>query len=213
MEETTPSMPSVKVEGSAEERRKEILNLQETINKLREELETAKKRSQGYSSRLVALEKENKEIRETHKLQIKTLLDKTENDDKFITELKSELERVKKAKGYTRVETVTSKEVSELKWQIANLHSKMSALQEELNEKNKMIEMFKNYAEPEGIEEVELKNRIQELENELKKMKDSEKKAGNSEDGRIIKDLSLQNARMRSKVNELTEELSKLRGK
>jgi chromosome segregation ATPase len=217
MEETAQSLntgASVKVEGSADERRKEIQSLQEALLKTREELETFKKRSQGYSSRLVALEKENKEIRETHKLQIKTLLDKTENDDRFISELKNELEKVKKAKGYTRLEPVNNnKEISELRWQIANLHQKLNAVQEELSEKNKLIEMFKNYAEPEGMEEVDLKNKVQELEGEIKKMRDNEKKANSSEDGRIIKDLSSQNARLRSKVNELTEELSRMRGK
>lgn len=212
MEDTSQTVSTVRVEGGADERRKEIMSLQEQLAKTKEELEASKKKAQGYSSRLVALEKEAKEIRETHKVQIKTLLDKTENDDRFIAELKNELDRVKKAKGYTRLEPIGgNKEISELKWQIANLHQKLSQLQEELTEKNKMLEMFKNYAEPEGVEEVALKQRVQELESEVKRLKSNEKKAGSTEDGRIIKDLSSQNARMRSKLNELTEELSKLR--
>lgn len=211
MEETS-NISTVRVEGGADERRKEIVSLQEQLAKTKEELEMSKKKAQGYSSRLVALEKEAKEIRETHKVQIKMLLDKTENDDRFIAELKNELERVKKAKGYTRLEPIAgNKEISELKWQIANLHQKLSQVQEELNEKDKMLEMFKNFAEPEGVEDVALKQRVKELETEVKRLKDNEKKGGSSEDGRIIKDLSSQNARMRSKVNELTEELSKLR--
>ncbi|OMJ70008.1 hypothetical protein SteCoe_32117 [Stentor coeruleus] len=205
---------TIRVEGTADERRKEILGLQEQLNKTKEELDKHKKKSQGYSSRLVALEKENKEIRETHKVQIKTLLDKTENDDKFIAELKNEIERLRKSKGYARLEPISNnnKEAAELKWQIANLHQTLHQMQQELDEKNKIIEMFKNVGEEDDMQnEVEYKQKIQNLEGEIKRLKDTEKKSANSEDAKLIKDLSSQNARLRNKVNELTEELGKYR--
>ena len=85
---------------------------------------------------MVALEKEAKEIRDTHRSQIKTFLEKAENDDRFIDELKNEIERLRKVKGMTRLEPINNnKEASELKWQVANLHSNISKLQKELNEK------------------------------------------------------------------------------
>lgn len=204
---------TIRVEGTADERRKEILGLQDQLNKTREELEKHKKKSQGYSSRLFALEKENKEIRETHKVQIKTLLDKTENDDKFIAELKNEIERLRKSKGYAKLEPINNnKEAAELKWQIANLHQTLHQAQQELDEKNKIIEMFKNVGEEDDMQnEVEYKQKIQSLESEIKRLKDSEKKSANTEDAKLIKDLSGQNARLRNKVNELTEEISKYR--
>ena len=212
-ESVMPTINTIKVEGTADERRKEIQTLQEQLLKTKEELEKTKKKMQGSSSRMVALEKEAKELRETHKFHIKTLLDKAENDDRLIIELKNEIERVRKSKGLTRIEPINNnKEISGLKWEVANLHQELHNTQQELAEKNKILDMFKNVGEQDGMEnEIEYKERIRDLENEIKKLKDNEKKLGNSEDGKLIKDLSTQNARLRSKVNELTEELSKIR--
>ena len=213
----TPAMNTIKTEvagtGTADERRKEIQSLQEQLAKTREELEKTKKKMQGASSRMVALEKEAKELRETHKVQVKTLLDKAENDDKFIEELKNEIERVRKIKGLVKAEPVNNnKEISQLKWEIANLHQRLHNTQQELQEKADIIDMFKNVGEQDGIEnEVEYKERIKELEQQVAALKQNEKKIGNTEDGRMIKDISSQNARLRNKVNQLEEELSKIR--
>ena len=210
-ESINPSVGTIKVEGSADERRKEIQTLQENLSRTKEDLEKAKKKMQGSISRMSVLEKENKEMRETHKVQIKTLLDKAENDDRFIVELKSEIDRIRKSKGL-KIEPVVNnnKEIAELKWQIANLHQTLHSTQEELNEKIKILELFKNIGQQDGIEnEQEYKQKIKDLETEIKRLKDNEKKSGNSEDGKLIKELSVQNARLRSKVNELTEKLSK----
>lgn len=211
-ESILPSVSVMKNEGTADERRKEIVALQETLSKTKEELEKAKKKYQGSSSRASALEKEAKDLRDTHKIQVKTLLDKAEHDDRFIMELKNELERTRKSKGLVKTEPVNNnKEISELKWQIANLHQNLFNIQSELEEKNKIIEMYKNVGENDGIEnEVQYKERIRDLELEIKRIKETEKKSGTSEDGKLIKELSVQNARLRSKVNELTEQLSKL---
>lgn len=212
-ENVTPMMSVMKSEGTADERRKEIQALQEELGRNRDELEKSKKKVQGTTSRMVALEKEAKELRETHRVQIKTLLDKTENDDKFIDELKNEIERIRKAKGLVKQEpSNNNKEISALKWEIANLHQNMHKIQQDLYEKNQIIEMFKNIGEQDGLEnEIEYKEKIKELELQVVALKKNEKKIGSSEDGKLIKEISSQNARLRSKVNELTEELSKLR--
>mmetsp|Transcript_7459 Transcript_7459/g.10990 ORF Transcript_7459/g.10990 Transcript_7459/m.10990 type:complete len:436 (+) Transcript_7459:21-1328(+) len=197
--------------GSADSRRKEILALQDQLTKTREESEAWKKKAQGASSRKIALEKELKETKETSKKHLRTLLDKTETDDKLISELKEELDRVRQAKGLPRVDTQTAeKEITELKWQVANLHETLAKYEEELREKTEVINLYKNFPNSNGKEiehEEEYLRRIKELEEQVRKSETNPKSA--SEEARIIKDLSSQNARLRSKIHQLEEELSK----
>ncbi|CAG9315666.1 unnamed protein product [Blepharisma stoltei] len=206
--------------GGAEERRREIQNLNEQLNKALEELDSWKKKAQGSSSRKAAVEKELKESKEKHKSHIKTLLEKSENDDMLIASLKEELDRVRKSKGIVVKQEPASqqKEIEELNWQLVNLHKLVSDLQEEVKEKDGILELYKNFKGDEGEEEVEneieYKERIRDLESEVLNLRiQLDKKNAGSEDTKIIKDLSSQNARLRSKVNELTEEVSKFKNK
>jgi uncharacterized coiled-coil DUF342 family protein len=78
--------------------------------------------------------------------------------------------------------------------------------------------VFKNYGvdDPSAVDdEMTLRKRISDLEKELKAAQEERKsnkaKGSLSEDTKMISELSQMNARLRNKVNELTEELSRLK--
>lgn len=201
--------------GGADERRKEIQNLNDQLTRALEELDSWKKKAQGNSSRKAALEKELKEAKEKGKIHLKTLLEKSENDDMLIASLKEELDRTRKSKGIviSKEPTTQAKEIQELNWQIVNLHKVVTDLQEEVREKDGILEMYKNFKSEDAVEdEIEYKQRIRDLEAETLNLKiQLSKNTGSSEDTKIIKDLSSQNARLRNKIAELTEEVFKLK--
>jgi chromosome segregation ATPase len=217
--DTSMNQPLVRgFDPGAEERRKEISSLKEQIDKLSEESESWKKKAQGASSRKIAIDKELKELKDTHKKQLKTLIDKTEHDDKLIQALRDEIERIRKAKGMPTTIDNSRAEINSLKCEITSLHQRIQLLEQEVEEKTGLLEVFKNYGvdDPSAVDdEMTLRKRISDLEKELKAAQEERKsnkaKGSLSEDTKMISELSQMNARLRNKVNELTEELSRLK--
>lgn len=205
-------------DAGAEERRKEIQSLKEQIDKLNEESDGWKKKAQGANSRKIAIEKELKELKDNNKKQLKTLIDKTEHDDKLIQALKDEIDRIRKAKGLPTSIDSSRAEINSLKCEITVLYDRVQSLEQELEEKIDLLEVFKNHRLDEeipGDDDMQLRKRIQDLEKELRAIKEETKlsKSKNSiaEDTKMINELSQMNARLRNKVNDLTEEVARLK--
>ena len=200
--------------GKAEERRKQIEDLSQEVLDLKSELERSRKQAKGNSSRKTAMERELKEIRVQSQHQVKTLLEKADNDDKLIKLLKAELDK-KHPEGVKPSAKVISNEGSSLlKYEIKELEEQCEAYKAELEQKDEIIAMFQMAPKDEAFEgEDDYQEQIQYLQQQLSECLEEleehrSKPKGVSEDAKIIKDLSSQNAMLRRKMDDLQQKLS-----
>ena len=164
------------------------------------------------------MEREMKEIRMQSQQQIKTLLEKADNDDKLIKLLKDELDKKGPSEGVRPSAKVISNEgQSLLKYEIKELEEQVEALRGELQQKDEIIAMFQIAPSNEAFEgEEDYQEQIQYLQQELQETRAeleearqaTPKKSGISEDAKIIKELSQQNAMLRRKMDDLQQKLS-----
>jgi chromosome segregation ATPase len=204
-------------EGSADERRKEIMSLKTQLEATNTELEEWRKKAKAFSSRKKALEDEVREVKDTCKQQVRVLLEKADNDDRLIKALKADCDKARRTQPHTSsAPPKPSSEVSSLKFQLSQQEDEVQRLRAELKEKEELMSVFQlHHLEDEEVpeNEVELKRKISQLEQTIAGMRSEAKPkaSSSSEDALMIKDLSSQNVRLRMKVSELQGELSQLR--
>ena len=200
-------------------RARELEKLKEELVEIRDKYDSLNQKYKGACSRKVAVENEMKELKSLMASKVKILLDKTENDDKLINMLRSEVTKLKSGKG---AKTASSKTKSlesnneeliySLKNENAILKNNIIVLQAQSEKKEaKINELMKNCigAPSEEIEErdtyiYELEQKVEEL---TRQTQEKFTRKSQTESEKIIKDLSQQNAKLRLKVSDLSEKL------
>ena len=82
-----------------DKKREDVDKLKYTIEEMKEEISEIKSKYKGAVARRDTLETQMKTIKTDYGMKIKMLLDKTENDDKLVQMLKSEIARLEGLKG------------------------------------------------------------------------------------------------------------------
>ena len=82
-----------------DKKREDVDKLKYQIEEMKEEMSEVKNKYKGAVARRDTLETQMKTIKTDYGMKIKMLLDKTENDDKLIQMLKSEIARLEGLKG------------------------------------------------------------------------------------------------------------------
>ena len=82
-----------------EKKKEDVDKLKYTLEEQKAELAEIKAKYKGAMARRDTLENQMKTIKTDFGMKIKMLLDKTENDDKLISMLKSEISRLENVKG------------------------------------------------------------------------------------------------------------------
>lgn len=218
------------VGGKAKERREETEQLKLQAEALKAENDALNDKVKAVSSRKNILEKEIKELKNELERNKAILLEKSDNDDKYIHALKKELDKLKSQGGtQTRIvyrdrpveskknevdeldENLTRKELTVLR---NELEKKEKIIKELINEKvrnvtntlNKENAIQENITDQEKVIKLETMIKILKQENEeLSQLKLGVKTT--TPDSKIIKDLSLQNAQLRRKLDDLQTKL------
>jgi hypothetical protein len=200
--------------GGAEERRREIIALKEALQVANAECDGWKKKAQGALSRKTALEEDIRKLREGQNVGLKTLMEKSETDDRLIASLQEELERSRRSKGVPAKIKPGDAGNQDFISQIKLLRARVYTLETELKEKEDILELFK-LSEAEGqLEDTEdYRGRFREQQAEIDRLQaiirehDISNSQTSSEEAKIIKDLSVQNARLRKKADDLEQQL------
>lgn len=200
-------------------RARELEKLKEELVEIRDKYDSLNQKYKGACSRKVAVENEMKELKSLMASKVKILLDKTENDDKLINMLRSEVTKLKSGKGAKAASSKTKSLESNneeliysLKNENAILKNNIIVLQAQSEKKEaKINELMKNCigAPSEEIEErdtyiYELEQKVEEL---TRQTQEKFTRKSQTESEKIIKDLSQQNAKLRLKVSDLSEKL------
>ena len=200
-------------------RARELEKLKEELVEIRDKYDSLNQKYKGACSRKVAVENEMKELKSLMASKVKILLDKTENDDKLINMLRSEVTKLKSGKGAKAASSKTKSLESNnedliysLKNENAILKNNIIVLQAQSEKKEaKISELMKNCigAPSEEIEErdtyiYELEQKVEEL---TRQTQEKFTRKSQTESEKIIKDLSQQNAKLRLKVSDLSEKL------
>jgi len=200
--------------GGAEERRREIVALKEALQVANAECDGWKKKAQGALSRKTALEDDMRKLREGQNMGLKTLMEKSETDDRLIASLKEELERSRRAKGVPVKIKVGETGSEDFISQIKLLRARVYTLESELREKEGILEMFKlNEGEGQLDDAEDYRGRLRELQAEIDRLQAANREMEisrsqtSSEEAKIIKDLSVQNVRLRKKADDLEQQL------
>ena len=82
-----------------DKKREDVDKLKYQIEEMKEEVSELKSKYKGAVARRDTLETQMKTVKTDYGMKIKMLLDKTENDDKLIQMLKSEIARLEGLKG------------------------------------------------------------------------------------------------------------------
>jgi hypothetical protein len=170
--------------------------MKEDINKLTTDVSKHK-------SRREAVENEMKIQKEKYVKQIQLLIDKSDNDEKLISKLYEEFEKIRQGYGITN----PISGIKEDNNTYFNMQQEVNKLRKELYEKDMYINQLNSNLtdtfdkKNEREQMTSLINRIKILENENKELK------ANTEDGQLYNSLAKDNAKMRIKILELTEEL------
>lgn len=201
--------------GGAEERRREINALKEALQVANAECDGWKKKAQGAISRKAALEDDIRKIRDGQNMSIKTLMEKSETDDKLIASLKEELDRIRRTKGLpVKIKTGGDTGSEDFINQIKLLKARVYTLETELKQKDDILEMFKlDEGEGQAGDTEEWREKVRELQAEVERLRTANLELEQShsqtfsEEAKIIKDLSVQNARLRKKADDLEQQL------
>ncbi|CAI2368600.1 unnamed protein product [Moneuplotes crassus] len=210
-------------------RARELDKLKEEIVVVTDQHESLQQKYKGACARKKAVENEMKELKNLMAEKVKILIDKTENDDKLIKALRNENARLQSKKGGKAVASTSSSDeayevIYQLKQENSQVKNELSVAKADLQNKEERVkELTMNCigAPDEILEEKEnmimdLEEKVEMLEREnfvLKNEKpDHTRRAPQTENDKIITDLSQQNARLRLKISELNEKIEELRG-
>ncbi|EAR85296.2 hypothetical protein TTHERM_00470690 (macronuclear) [Tetrahymena thermophila SB210] len=220
---------------AASERRKEQEELKQQFDKIKQENELIGSKLKAVTARKNILEKEIKEIRNEYDNNKKILLDKSDNDNKYISALKQEIDKLRKKEPevinkvvYQRVYTNNTDEENEKKLkasddEMSRLRQDMKYMKNELEQKERMISELiseKIKSDKQQVQKVvqssnlgndEAHQKIQKLEEMVRALKKEredfyDSKLNDKESAKIIKELSLQNAKLRSKIDDLNQQ-------
>ena len=213
--ESIQSVPSARVSGGAEERRQEISALKKALEVANSETKGWMDKAQGAISRKTIIEEAIKKERLEFQSKLKSLLSKSDTDDKYIESLKEEVDKLRRAKGMP-VKIKTNSEPADAGNQIKILQARIYDLETELTNKDNIIEMFKlgeDELEMEGVEDY--RNRLRQLQEELDQVNarnlelQRDRSQTVSEEAKMINELSRDNARLRKKIDDLEQRAKK----
>ena len=198
--------------------RKEREDLQNTIEKAKKDMNQLTEQNNKLKSRRNVLEKELKSQKEQLTDKIKILIEKSDNDEKLITALKSEL-----LKKGVNVGNFYENETFNLKQEISKLRDQLKQKEKYINEMNAMFipssgnQLQKKTMGDMGQSQVTsgsnkiddatltaVMNRLAELEKENKELKTL---GGGGEDSKIAESLARENAKLRMKIADLEDKL------
>ena len=189
-----------------------------SIEKVKKDLNIMTEQNSKLKSRRNVLEKELKSQKEQLTDKIKILIEKSDNDEKLITALKSEL-----LKKGVNVGNFYENETFNLKQEISKLKDKLKEKEKYINEMNSMfipesgnkLQKIKPMVNDTGIVSGSSKiddatltavmNRLAELEKENKELKTL---GGGGEDSKIAESLARENAKLRMKIADLEDKLA-----
>ena len=198
--------------------KKEKEEMLTSIEKVKKDLNIMTEQNSKLKSRRNVLEKELKSQKEQLTDKIKILLEKSDNDEKLITALKSEL-----LKKGVNVGNFYESETFNLKQEISKLKDKLKEKEKYINEMNAMfipesgnkLQKIKPMVNDTGIVSGSSKiddatltavmNRLAELEKENKEL---ETPGGGGEDSKIAESLARENAKLRMKIADLEDKLA-----
>ena len=199
--------------------RKEREDLQNTIEKAKKDMNQLTEQNNKLKSRRNVLEKELKSQKEQLTDKIKILIEKSDNDEKLITALKSEL-----LKKGVNVGNFYENEIFNLKQEISKLRDQLKQKEKYINEMNAMFipssgnQLQKKTMGDMGQSQVTsgsnkiddatltaVMNRLAELEKENKELKTL---GGGGEDSKIAESLARENAKLRMKIADLEDKLA-----
>ena len=198
--------------------KKEKEEMLTSIEKVKKDLNIMTEQNSKLKSRRNVLEKELKSQKEQLTDKIKILLEKSDNDEKLITALKSEL-----LKKGVNVGNFYESETFNLKQEISKLKDKLKEKEKYINEMNAMfipesgnkLQKIKPMVNDTGIVSGSSKiddatltavmNRLAELEKENKELKTL---GGGGEDSKIAESLARENAKLRMKIADLEDKMS-----
>ena len=199
--------------------KKEREELQNKIEKTKNDMNQLTDQNNKLKSRRNVLEKELKSQKEQLTEKIKILIEKSDNDEKLITALKNEL-----LKKGVNVGNFYENETFNLKQEISKLRDQLKQKEKYINEMNAMFIpstgnklLKKNIGENEqnqiisGNSKIDdatltaVMNRLAELEKENKELKTL---GGGGEDSKIAESLARENAKLRMKIADLEDKLA-----
>ncbi|KAM3129583.1 hypothetical protein pb186bvf_018334 [Paramecium bursaria] len=179
-------------------------------DQLKQEHELLQTKFKAVSSRRSILEEQIKDSKLEYDKNKKILLEKSENDDKYIAALKQELEKIKRQ---SNVETkIIYKQADED--ETKRLQRELSYCKDELQRNEQMIKelIAEKVSRPKFDQQVPINSdeRVKKLEDELKilrKERDDFFKtlSKDTDTQKMIKDLTLQNVRLRNKLDEMKQ--------
>ena len=199
--------------------KKEREELQNKIEKTKNDMNQLTDQNNKLKSRRNVLEKELKSQKEQLTEKIKILIEKSDNDEKLITALKNEL-----LKKGVNVGNFYENETFNLKQEISKLRDQLKQKEKYINEMNAMFIpstgnklLKKNIGDDDqnkiisGNSKIEdatltaVMNRLAELEKENKELKTL---GGGGEDSQIAESLARENAKLRMKIADLEDRLA-----
>lgn len=168
----TKTHASKTIEKIENNRMKENEALKEELMKANDLMEQLEMKCKAAVARKKVVEKELKTQKDTFQSKFKVLLDKTENDDKLITVLKTELARLesgKKGSGLSSKLKQTEGQKDEAYWlknEVTKLKNEVAVLETELSMKERKVE--------ELLEQTvgDVDERLEEKEFKIKQMED-----------------------------------------
>ena len=198
--------------------KKEREELQNKIEKAKNDMNQLTDQNNKLKSRRNVLEKELKSQKEQLTDKIKILIEKSDNDEKLITALKNEL-----LKKGVNVGNFYENETFNLKQEISKLRDQLKQKEKYINEMNAMFipssgnKLLKKSINDDNnkiisgsskIDDATLSavmNRLAELEKENKELKTL---GGGGEDSQIAESLARENAKLRMKIADLEDKLA-----
>jgi len=158
-------------------------------------------------SRKEVLERELKTQKDDYINKMKILIDKSDNDEKLISALYKEFDKLREMHG---TNNPMSGFMEEKNNQNFNMQQEIIKLRQELNEKEKYINNMNSILSGNEFSDksrdreqlTNLVNRIKNLEEENKKLR------RDTEDGQVYESLAKDNAKMRLKIMELEEKMN-----
>ncbi|CAD8190015.1 unnamed protein product [Paramecium pentaurelia] len=189
---------------------------------VKQDNENLQQKIKAVSSRRQILEDQIKEVKVEYEKNKKILLEKSENDDKYIFALKSELDKLKKNQPQQETKIVykpaddeeTRKLRQELKYckeQIGHNEQMIKELiAEKVNRSKQELPQQQQQQEKVQTKPIQTDERVKKLEEEIKVLKRERDEffktlTKDVETQKMIKDLTMQNVKLRNKIDDLTK--------
>jgi len=230
--DTISMRSSAGMPGKADDRRKEMEVLKSQVENMKNENDNLQTKTKAANVRKTVLEHDVKDIKVEYEKNKKILLEKSDNDDKYIQALKQEVEKLKNQQPVTQTKIVyrdnkeekkvnyvedkfdkggdDSKAKQDLKYMKLELDRKEAMIRQLLSEKvTAPVTQTKDVPmDTDKITRLENTIKMLKAENdELTKLKLGVKPG--DPDAKMIKDLSVQNAQLRRKIDDLDTKLKK----